>query len=110
MLAGNGVPSVIGISPPELPWEPDADHLLDAVHQLRQLGLSLDHGGQEPAFALVGHVLPRDEVDVLNGAGKVLQLFSPSAEKSGSVASSSIVNMTVSQYFSTASLQPMIVR
>ena len=61
----------------ELAWEPDADHLLDAVHQLRQLGLSLDHDRQEPAFALVGHVLPGDEVDVLNGAGKVLQLFLP---------------------------------
>ena len=59
----------------ELPWEPDADHLLDVVHQLRQLGLPLDHDRQEPAFALVGHVLPGDEVDVLNGAGKVLQLF-----------------------------------
>ena len=59
----------------ELPWEPDADHLLDAVHELRQLGLPLDHDRQEPAFALVGHVLPGDEVDVLDGAGKVLQLI-----------------------------------
>ena len=59
----------------ELAWESDADHLLDAVHQLRQLGLALDHDRQEPAFALVGHVLPGHEVDVLNGAGKVLQRF-----------------------------------
>ena len=61
----------------ELPWKPDADHLLDAVHQLRQLGLALDHDRQGPAFALVGHVLPGDEVDVLNCAGKVLQLILP---------------------------------
>ena len=59
----------------EFPWTPHADHLLDAVHQLRQLGLSLDHNCQEPIFALVGHVLPGDEVDVLTGAGKVLQLL-----------------------------------
>jgi hypothetical protein len=59
----------------ELPWEPDADHLLDAVHQLRHLGLPVDHHRKEPAFALVGHVLPGDELDVLNGAGKVLQLI-----------------------------------
>ena len=59
----------------ELAWAPDADHLLAAVHQLGQLGLALDHDRQEPGFALVGHVFPGDEVDVLNGAGKVLQLF-----------------------------------
>ena len=59
----------------ELSWEPDADHLLDAVHQLRQLGLALDHDGQGPTFALVGHVLPGDDLDVLDGTGEVLQLF-----------------------------------
>ena len=59
----------------EFPWEPDADHLLDAVHELRQLGLPLDHDRQEPAFALVGYVLPGDEVDVLDRADEVLQLI-----------------------------------
>ena len=59
----------------ELAWTPDTDHLLAAVHELRQLGFPFDHDRQEPAFALVGHVLPGDEVDVLNGAGKELQLF-----------------------------------
>ena len=75
MLAGNGVPSVIGIFSSELAGKPDANHLLDAVHQFRQLGLALDHDRQGPTFALVGHVLPGREVDVLNFAGKVLQRF-----------------------------------
>ncbi len=59
----------------ELPREPDADHLLDPVHELRQLGLPLDYDRQKPALALVGHVLPGDEVDVLDSAGKVLKLI-----------------------------------
>ena len=108
MLAGNGVPSVIGISPPTSPGFPDANHLLDSVHQLRQLGLTLDHDRQGPGLALVAYVLPGDEVDVLHGASKVLQLF-PSVEKSGIVASSSILNTTASQPFPPASPQPIAI-
>jgi hypothetical protein len=58
-------------------WKPDANHLLDSVHQLRQLGFTFDHDRQGPAFALVAHVLPGDEVDVLHGTSEVLQFFVP---------------------------------
>ena len=59
----------------ELARSPHADHSFDAVDHLRQLGRSFDDDGQEPAVPLVRHVFAGDEVDVLDGAGKELQLF-----------------------------------
>ena len=74
MLAGNGVPRIIGISPPSSPAS-RSDHALDAVDKLRQLRLPLDHDRQEPAFAFVGCILPGSEANVLDEAGEVLQLI-----------------------------------
>src|SRR5271166_1216666 len=61
--------------------KPDANHLLNSVHQLRQLGLAFDDDGQGPALPLVVYVLPWDEVDVLHRASKVLQFFFPKRRK-----------------------------
>ena len=43
----------------ELAWEPDADYLLDAIHQLRQLGLPLDHDRRGTGFRPRGPRTPR---------------------------------------------------
>ena len=51
----------------------NADHTFFAVDHLGDLGAALDHHEERPLVALVGEVLARHEVDVLDRAGQVLE-------------------------------------
>ena len=91
MLAGNGVPSVIGISPPSSPGSRTPITCSTSFTSLVSSALP-STSRQKPAVALVGYILPGDEVDVLDRAGKVLQLILRERRESGSVEISSTVN------------------
>ena len=110
MLAGNGVPSVIGISPPSspgsrtpitcsTPFTSFVSSVFPSTTTARNRP-SPSWATYSPGMRWMSSTAP----------ARYSSSFSPSAEKSGIVASSSTVKMTASQFFSTASLQPMIVR
>ena len=106
MLAGNGVPSVIGISPPSspgsrtpitcsTPFTSFVSSVLPSTTTARNRP-SPSWATYSPGMRWMSSTAP----------ARYSSSFSPSAEKSGIVASSSIVNMIASQPFPLALPQP----